>query len=81
MAAASDSYLGPAALTRAFTLIRDSRDGAGEERLARTAGHEGVWGCHTQFNCSDECPMDLAPTSAIQKLKRLEVRHALSRLF
>ena len=81
MAAASDSYLGPAALTRAFTLIRDSRDGAGEERLARTAGHEGVWGCHTQFNCSDECPMDLAPTSAIQKLKRLEVRHALSRIF
>jgi succinate dehydrogenase/fumarate reductase iron-sulfur protein len=74
-------YLGPAALNRAFVLIRDSRDGAGEERLALLNGHHGVWGCHTQFNCTEVCPMGIAPTRAIQKLKRREVRHAISHVF
>ena len=75
------AYLGPAALNRAFVLIRDSRDGAHAERLARLDGHDGVWGCHTQFNCAEVCPMGIAPTRAIQNLKRREVRHAVSRLF
>jgi len=75
------AYLGPAALNRAFVLIRDSRDAAAAERLALVDGHDGVWGCHTQFNCTEVCPMGIAPTRAIQHLKRREVRHAFSRLF
>lgn len=71
-------YLGPAALNRAYTLIMDSRDGARAERLERINGHGGVWGCHTQFNCTEVCPMGIAPTRAIQKLKRKEVLHALT---
>ena len=74
------AYLGPAALNRAFVLIRDSRDAAGAERLARVNGHDGAWGCHTQFNCTEVCPMGIAPTRAIQKLKRREVLHAFTNL-
>ena len=48
---------------------------------ARINGHDGVWGCHTQFNCTEVCPMGIAPTRAIQKLKRREVRHALTHVF
>lgn len=77
----NDGYLGPAALNRAFVLIRDSRDAAGEERLARLNAHDGVWGCHTQFNCTEVCPMGIAPTRAIQQLKRTEVRHGVLNAF
>jgi succinate dehydrogenase / fumarate reductase iron-sulfur subunit len=62
-------------------LVRDSRDAAGAERLEAVNGHDGVWGCHTQFNCTEACPMGIAPTRAIQKLKRTEVRNALTSLF
>ena len=53
----NSGYLGPAAINRAFTLIADSRDSAGEERLDLLNSPQGAWGCHTQFNCTDVCPM------------------------
>ena len=77
----SSEYLGPAALNRAWVLIADSRDAAGGERLDILNSRDGVWSCHTQFNCSDACPVGLSPARAIQKLKRKEVRHAFSRIF
>ncbi|MCZ6533621.1 MAG: succinate dehydrogenase iron-sulfur subunit [SAR324 cluster bacterium] len=77
----SSAYLGPAALNRAYVLISDSRDGAARERLDILNAHSGVWGCHTQFNCSDACPMGISPTRAIQKLKRKEILHAFTRPF
>jgi fumarate reductase iron-sulfur subunit len=66
-------YLGPAALNRAFTLVRDSRDGARRERLAAVGGEHGCWRCHSLFNCTEVCPKHLSPTRAIQGLKRAVV--------
>ena len=63
-------YLGPAALNRAFTLVRDSRDGARRERLAAVGGEHGCWRCHSLYNCTEVCPKHLSPTSAINGLKR-----------
>ena len=77
----NSEYLGPAALNRAYTLIADSRDGAGDERLDLLNSHQGAWGCHTQFNCTDVCPMGISPTRAIQKIKRKEVGHAIKNFF
>ncbi len=77
--AGNKGFPGPAALNRAFALIVDSRDGAAGRRLEALNGHAGVWGCHTQFNCMEACPMGISPTRAIQKLKRREVGHALTR--
>jgi succinate dehydrogenase/fumarate reductase-like Fe-S protein len=62
--------LGPAALNRAFTLIRDSRDGARSERLAAVGGEHGCWRCHSLFNCTEVCPKHLSPTRAIKGLQR-----------
>ena len=75
------NYVGPAAISRAYSLITDSRDGAGEERLKILNNHSGVWGCHTQFNCTEVCPMSISPTRAIQKLKRKEISSVFSKLF
>jgi fumarate reductase iron-sulfur subunit len=69
-------YLGPAALNRAATLVMDSRDSARTVRLDVVAGEHGCWSCHSQFTCTEVCPMDLRPTGSIGYLKR----HALVRL-
>ncbi len=76
---AGDTYLGPAAINRALTLIEDPRDDLTEERLARLMESDGVWGCHTQGNCSDVCPKDIPISEGIQYLKRQAVKHGLKR--
>jgi len=63
-------YLGPAALNRAWTLIKDERDGATIERLRAVAGDAGCHACHTHMSCTERCPMGLAPTAGISGLKR-----------
>jgi fumarate reductase iron-sulfur subunit len=67
-------YVGPAALNRAFTLVRDSRDGARRARLEAAGGEHGCWRCHSLFNCTEACPKHLSPTRAIAGLKRNIVR-------
>ena len=63
-------YLGPAALNRAWTLVNDSRDGAGAARLRAVAGDAGCHSCHSQQSCREHCPKHLNPTAAIAGLKR-----------
>jgi len=70
-------YLGPAALNRAWTLVKDVRDGAGRERLVAVAGDAGCHACHTHESCSERCPKHLAPTASIAGLKRATALAAL----
>jgi fumarate reductase iron-sulfur subunit len=70
-------YLGPAALTRAWTLVNDVRDTAQGERLAAVAGDAGCHSCHTHMSCTERCPKKLAPTAAIAGLKRAVLAAAL----
>ena len=70
MLAHDPDYLGPAALNRAFTLVRDSRDQAQSERLAAVGGEHGCWRCHSLYNCTEVCPKHISPTSAIKGLQR-----------
>ncbi len=64
-------YIGPHALLKAFMRILDPRDSAPGERLADIADDDGVFRCHTIFNCIDACPKDLNPTKAIETLRKL----------
>jgi succinate dehydrogenase / fumarate reductase iron-sulfur subunit len=64
-------YIGPHALLKAFLRVLDPRDAAPDERLADLAGDDGVFRCHTIFNCIDACPKDLDPTQAIETLRKL----------
>ena len=63
-------YLGPAALNRAWTLVKDERDTAGVERLRAIAGDAGCHSCHTHMSCTERCPKQLSPTAGIAGLKR-----------
>jgi fumarate reductase iron-sulfur subunit len=64
-------YLGPAALNRAWTLVNDVRDGAGDARLRVVATDAGCQSCHTHQSCTERCPKHLTPTASIAGLKRL----------
>lgn len=64
-------YIGPHALLKAFMRVLDPRDSAPGERLADLAGGDGVYRCHTIFNCIDACPKGLNPTEAIETLRKL----------
>lgn len=66
----SNEYLGPQALLLANRFVQDSRDEAKDGRLDLLANEEGVWRCHTMFNCVVACPKNLNPTWSIQQLKR-----------
>jgi fumarate reductase iron-sulfur subunit len=63
-------YLGPAALNRAWTLVKDERDTAGVARLRAIAGDAGCHSCHTHMSCAERCPKQISPTAGIAGLKR-----------
>ena len=69
MAWLSEDYLGPAALLKSYRFLADTRDIIKDERLDLIENEDGVWRCHTQFNCVEVCPKKLNPTEAIQKQK------------
>ncbi len=69
--AGNKRYIGPHALLKAYLRVMDPRDTATEERLKEISGYDGVFRCHTIFNCIDACPKDLSPTLAIEKLRKL----------
>jgi len=68
--AANPDYLGPAALNRAWTLVKDERDRHSAERLRAVAGDAGCHSCHTHMSCTEHCPKQLSPTAGIAGLKR-----------
>lgn len=73
----STDYLGPAALLKAYRFYADTRDVAKDERLDSIESENGVYRCHTIFNCVEVCPKKLNPTEAIQKLKIKTVKRRL----
>ncbi len=73
-----NTYLGPAALTKAYRFIVDSRDEAQAERLRLVATEDGIFRCHTIFNCTEDCPKGISPTVAIQEIKKMILGRALT---
>ena len=77
LVAHNERFPGPAALNRAFTLLRDSRDAASERRWAVLLSDDALARCHGQGNCTEVCPMGLAPTTSIIRLRALATRKLL----
>lgn len=67
-------YIGPHALLKSFLRVIDPRDTIPSARLADLTGTDGVYRCHTIFNCIDACPKNLDPTKAIEILRKLAQR-------
>lgn len=67
-------YIGPHALLKSFLRVLDPRDTIPEERLETVGTDEGVYRCHTVFNCIDACPKGLDPAKAIVTLRKLATK-------
>lgn len=72
---ANGQYLGPAAIVNAHRFIFDSRDRGAQERLEILNDRDGVWRCHTIFNCTDACPREINVTQAIAEVKNAITFH------
>ena len=70
---ANSDFLGPAALNAAYRFTVDTRDEAGDERLAVTAQMgSGVWDCVKCYECAEACPKEINPIEKIGKLHNLQ---------
>jgi succinate dehydrogenase / fumarate reductase iron-sulfur subunit len=69
----NESYLGPAALLKSYRFVFDTRDDAASERLDIIDTQDGLWRCHTIFNCIEVCPKDINITWHISQLKKQAV--------
>jgi succinate dehydrogenase / fumarate reductase iron-sulfur subunit len=72
-----DKFLGPAALLQACRFLQDSRDQAGDERLAALDDAYKLFRCHSIMNCVDVCPKGLNPTRAIGRIKQSMLKRRL----
>ncbi len=66
---ANEEYLGPAALLKAYRFIFDTRDDGSVERIDIVNDKNGIWRCHTIFNCMEACPKDIKITEYLSRLK------------
>lgn len=66
---ANGAYVGPASIVQAHRFIFDSRDEAGEDRLAILSDPDGVWRCRTIYNCTPACPREIPVTQLIAEVK------------
>jgi fumarate reductase iron-sulfur subunit len=65
----SPNFVGPAAIALARRYDLDSRDQAGQERLATLTGDDAIWDCSFVGECSAVCPKGVDPAKAIQQTK------------
>lgn len=66
----NENYLGPAAILKSYRFAFDTRDEAPEEHLVAVDSADGIWRCHTIFNCVEACPKEINITWHISQLKK-----------
>ena len=66
----NENYLGPAAFLKSYRFTFDTRDTNPEEHLTAVDSADGIWRCHTIFNCVEACPKDINITWHISQLKK-----------
>ena len=69
------SFLGPAALAKAYRFVADPRESghARDARLATLQGPTGMWDCTRCNFCVEVCPKDVQPMEAIIRLRRASI--------
>jgi succinate dehydrogenase / fumarate reductase iron-sulfur subunit len=63
------SFLGPAALAKAWRFVGDPRDDAELSRLRELSEPSGMWDCTRCNMCVNVCPKDVKPMDQILKLR------------
>jgi succinate dehydrogenase / fumarate reductase iron-sulfur subunit len=68
-----NTFLGPAALTKAYRFIADPRDGARAHRLRVVGEPKGMWDCVHCYEADEHCPRGIDPTARILDIRETAV--------
>ncbi len=79
--AVDDRYLGPAALAAAWRVQEEPRSMDATGVLALVDDPQGLWRCHTAWECSDACPSGVDPAGAIMHLRRRVIGQRVAGVF
>ncbi len=63
------TFLGPAALAKAYRFVGDPRDAASTARLNKLNERSGMWDCTRCYECVEVCPKGVAPMYRIMGLR------------
>lgn len=69
------SFLGPAALTKAYRVVYDPRDTKTHRRLKELSEKRGMWDCTHCFEATEHCPKFIDPTDRIFALRDKAIRY------
>ena len=72
-------FLGPAALTKAYRVVADPRDGRTKQRLHRLSADKGMWDCCHCFEATEHCPKGIDPTERIFALRNRAIKEGAGR--
>jgi len=68
-------YLGPAMLAAIGRMVAEPRGGVDVKSLLALAdSEEGLWRCHTAFECSEACPANVDPAGIMMMLRRQRIK-------
>jgi succinate dehydrogenase / fumarate reductase iron-sulfur subunit len=72
------SFLGPAALAKAWRFVGDPRDANDLARLREYSGPSGAWDCTRCNMCVQVCPKDVKPMDQIMKLRAVATHEGIT---
>ena len=68
------TYMGPAALTKAYRAIKDPRDKETTKRLDMIDVPKGAWDCAHCYESSADCPRGIDPTNRILHVRDMIIK-------
>lgn len=78
IALTSSSYYGPGVLAAAHQMLTQT----GDESVLCMADHEnGLWRCHSGFECTAVCPSNVAPAWRIMDLRKRVIKNRIQTFF
>jgi succinate dehydrogenase / fumarate reductase, iron-sulfur subunit len=79
--ATDPEFLGPLGLAAAERVWDEPRGVSRESLLQLVDDEQGLWRCHSSFECTEACPYEVDPGAAIMRLRRKVAVYKLGRLF
>lgn len=80
--AADYKFFGPAGLAAIQRQMAKTTDANEKARLLELAdGEQGVWRCHSAWECTEACPQNVFPAEAIMSLRREITKGRFRKLF
>jgi succinate dehydrogenase / fumarate reductase iron-sulfur subunit len=80
--AADDRFLGPGPLAAVDRSRQESHDARDRSLLLALAnGSQGIWRCHSAWECTESCPQSVNPAEAIMALRREQIGQTVRKLF